>query len=334
MQSPHTISYKRKPGTTGATGRAPKRQNRVGLPAFLLLVSILPVSLFHQGCARHSPTIDPAVHRAEIEKWQAKRNTGLMKETGWLTLSGLGWLSDGENSVGSDSSNVVVLPPGKAPARIGSIELSGEKIVFRSSGEATITHDGATVNEIEMFSDAAPEPTILKTGTLSFYVIKRADQLGVRIKDTESAARRNFRGLDFYPIDVKWRLNAKFHPYNPPKWMEIPTQAGTVQRDSCPGSLAFEIDGTEYRIDAVIERGSEDKLFIMFADATNGEETYAVGRQMYTPHPDSNNNVILDFNLAFNWPCVFTPFSTCPIPPRQNTIAHRVEAGEKMYGKN
>lgn len=287
--------------------------------------------VFIGGCTRNVPSIDPAEHRVQIGEWQKKREAGLTKETGWLTLAGLGWLREGENGVGTDSANAIVLPPGKAPGRIGTITLSGGKTVFRSNGKVPVTHDGVEITEIEMLPDKSPEPTILATGTLTFYVISRGDQTGVRIKDTQNPARLNFRGLEFFPVDVKWRFDATFRPYTPPRFLEIPTQAGTVERDSCPGALVFRIDGTEYSLDAVIETGAEDRLFIMFTDGTSGSETYAVGRQLYTPLPDSNNMVVLDFNMAYNWPCVFTPFATCPIPPRQNTIVHRIEAGEKMY---
>jgi uncharacterized protein (DUF1684 family) len=283
------------------------------------------------SCAPQTPPIDRIAYEKEIRQWQEKRHTGLMKETGWLTLAGLGWLHEGENRVGGDPTNTVVTPAGKAPPYLGSIFLANGATTFRAAKGVEVTVDGRTVGEVALESDAAPEPTILRHGTLSLYVIKRGDKLGVRIKDTESPARLNFRGLDFFPIDPAYRLEAKFVPYSPPRILEIPTQAGTIEKDSCPGALEFELGGVEYRMDAVIEAGSEDKLFIMFADATNGMETYGPGRQMYTPLPDSGNNVILDFNLAFNWPCVFTVFATCPLPPEQNRLPVRIEAGEKMY---
>jgi uncharacterized protein (DUF1684 family) len=163
------------------------------------------------------------------------------------------------------------------------------------------------------------------------YVIKRGDQLGVRVKDSQNPARLNFKGLEYFPTDLKYRIAAKFYPYDPIRILEIPSAAGTVEKQISPGALGFSINGNEYRIDAVVEKGSEDQFFIMFADGTSGKETYGPGRQLYTTLPDSTNTVILDFNRAYNWPCVFTEFATCPIPPRQNIIADRIEAGEKMY---
>lgn len=283
------------------------------------------------GCGPAHPPVDPVRYAAEIREWQETRLRKLTTDTGWLTLAGLGWLKEGENRMGSDSSNQVVTPPRTAPAYLGSIFRSGDTLTFRAAKGVEVTNGGNPVTEIRLESDASSSPTELRHGTLLFYVISRGDELGVRIKDSKNPALINFKGLEFFPVDPKYRFVAKFYPYDPPKILEVPTQAGTTQKDLCPGALGFSFDGTEYRIDAVIEKGAEDRLFIMFADATSGVETYAVGRQLYAELPDSNGNVVLDFNKAYNWPCVFTVFSTCPIPPRQNTLAHRIEAGEKMY---
>jgi len=283
------------------------------------------------SCAPKAPPVDPVEYRNEIRQWQEKRHAGLITDTGWLTLAGLGWLHEGENRVGGDSTNTVVTPPGRAPAYIGSIFLENGVATFRAAKGVPVTVGGGAVTTVTLETDHSPQPTVLRYGTLSLYVIERGDKLGVRIKDTESPARRNFSGLEYFPIDMKYRVEAEFVPYVPPRVLEVPTQAGTIERDSCPGALEFELDGTAYRLDAVIEAGSEDRLFFMFADATSGLETYGPGRQMYTPLPDSNNRVVLDFNRAFNWPCVFTVFSTCPLPPEQNRLPVRIEAGEKMY---
>lgn len=283
------------------------------------------------GCQRSEP-LDPEQHKREIEEWQQRRLAKLTRDDGWLTLVGLFWLKEGENTVGSDSASNIVLPAGKTPLRVGSLYLEKSVVRFKSKRDAGVRYNDTLVTSIVLKSDAdAGGPTILKTGTVSFYVIKRGDQYAVRVKDSESPTRVNFKGLEYFPIDPTWRVDARFEPYNPPKKLEIPTQVGTVEEYVCPGALAFEIDGKQYCLDPVIEPGAENELFIMLADETNGKETYTVGRQMYAPLPDSNNRVILDFNKAFNWPCVFTEFATCPIPPPQNRLPIRVEAGEKMY---
>jgi len=283
------------------------------------------------GCAKKTNIIDVDAHKKEIEEWQKTRLARLTREDGWLTLCGLFWLKEGENPVGSDSSNTVILPPGKTPSSLGSIRFQQGTFRFVAKPGAEVKVKDSTIIEIVMKTDADDESTILTHGTVSFYIIKRGDQFGVRVKDKENPARVNFKGLEFFPIDPKWRFEARFDPYTPPKILEILNQVGIVDKDSCPGAVVFTMDGKEYRIDAVIEQGSENKLFLMFGDATSGQETYANGRQLYTNLPDKENNVVLDFNMAYNWPCVFTVFATCPIPPKQNRLPIRVEAGEKMY---
>jgi uncharacterized protein (DUF1684 family) len=296
-----------------------------------LALPLIATLLFESGCGKATSTIDVQSYTKEIDQWKQKRLTRLTSEDGWLTLCGIFWLKEGENPLGSDSTNTIVLPSGKAPKIAGSIVLEKGTVRLRAKPDAGIKYKDSVVTTMALQSDEMTDPTILTLGTLSFYVIKRGDQLAVRVKDTENPARLNFKGLDYFPIDTKWRIEAKFEPYNPPKILEIVSKVGTTEKDSCPGALAFEVDGKSYRIDAVIEKGSENQFFIMVGDETNSKETYANGRQLYTDLPDANNTVILDFNKAYNWPCVFTDFATCPIPPRQNRLPIRIEAGEKMY---
>ena len=302
---------------------------RMPAAILFLLVTLQLIS----GCTKSANTIDVQSYNKEIEQWKQKRLTRLTSEDGWLTLCGIFWLKEGENTLGSDSTNTVVFPAGKAPKIAGSIWLQEGSIRLQAKPDAGIKYRDTAVTTMVLQSDESTDPTILTLGPLRFYVIKRGDQLAVRVKDKENPARLNFRGLEYFPTDLKWRIEAKFELYNPPKILDILSKVGTVEKDSCPGALAFEIDGKPYRIDAVIEKGSEDQLFIMVGDETNGKETYANGRQLYTNLPDSNNTTILDFNKAYNWPCVFTDYATCPIPPRQNRLPIRVEAGEKMYAE-
>ncbi len=284
------------------------------------------------GCQKSTTSIDPEKYRQEIGEWRKERLDRLTSEDGWLTLIGLFWLKEGENTIGSDSSSTVILPPEKAPKVVGPILLQKGSLRFKARPGSGVTYNNAPVTSMALQSDEASQgPTILRIGTLSFYALRRGDQYAVRVKDSQSPGRMSFKGLEYFPINPAWRFEARFEPYVPPKFLEIASQVGTMEKDSCPGALVFEMGGKTYRLDALIEKGREDQLFIMFADETSGEETYAVGRQLYTSLPDSNNQVILDFNKAYNWPCVFTDFATCPIPPLQNRLSIRVEAGEKMY---
>ncbi|MGA9365630.1 MAG: DUF1684 domain-containing protein [Bacteroidota bacterium] len=286
------------------------------------------------GCAKRAGNFDLNAYRTEIEKWKEPRLTGLTRDDGWLTLCGFFWLKEGENRFGTDSSNQIIFPIGKAPKVAGSLWLENGVVQVKVQKGAKVTSNGQPVTSMVLLSDedGLKDPTVLNIGTLSFYLIKRGGQLAVRVKDKENPPRVNFRGLEYFPVDPKWRVEATYEPYNPPKMLQIATMINTVESDSCPGALAFELDGKTYRLDVIIERGTESNLFIMFEDSTNGKETYSLGRQLYTEMPDANGEVILDFNKAYNWPCVFTEFATCPIPPKQNHLPFRVEAGEKMYG--
>ena len=296
---------------------------RILFPAFIALVMF-------SGCGKKQ--IDIEAHKKEIQEWQQKRITRLTRNDGWLTLCGLFWLKEGENTFGGDSSNVVIFPPAKAPKIAGSLLLDHGIVQLHAKPGADVRWNDSLITTIEMKSDAdTAGPTIIHIGTVSFYVIKRGDQVGVRMKDKENYARTHFKGLEYFPIDPKWRIEAKFEPYIPPKMIPIATMINTVDTNQCPGALVFDVDGKQCRLDVVVEQGSEDQFFIMFADETSGKETYGNGRQLYTSLPDSNKTVVLDFNKAYNWPCVFTVFATCPIPPRQNHLPFRVEAGEKMY---
>ena len=291
------------------------------------------ILLLIESCGKSGRKLDSNVYRQEIEQQRQHRLSRLTSDDGWLTLCGLFWLKDGENTLGSDSSNNVVFPPGKAPRSCGSIFLDKGTLRLQLRLGVEVKHNDTVVASLVLRSDGEglAEPTMLSIGTLKFYVIERGRQFAVRVKDSENSARVHFKGLEYFPLDEKWRIQAKFEPYQPVKELQIMSVVGTVEKDSCPGALVFELDGKPCRLDAVLEHGATDQLFVMFSDETSGKETYRNGRQLYTALADSNNNAILDFNRATNWPCVFTDYATCPIPPQQNHLPVRVEAGEKMY---
>ncbi len=288
---------------------------------------------FTEGCSKATYTFDVEEHRKEIEEWREHRLARLRGDTGWLTLCGLFWLKEGENKFGSDSTNDIIFPIGKAPKFAGSIFLENGVIRLRALPEVAIRHEDSLVTSLILRSDedGLGEPTIVNLGTLSFYVIKRGNALAVRVKDKENPARRYFSGLDYFPIEPKWRLDARFEPYDPPKRITIVNVLGMETQETVPGAIAFEFEGKTYRLDAISERGSEGELFVIFKDETNGKETYDLGRQLYTTLPSADNKVVIDFNKAYNFPCAFTEFTTCPIPPKQNHLPFRVEAGEKKY---
>jgi uncharacterized protein len=272
-----------------------------------------------------------AAYRADVEKWRADRIAHLTAEDGWLTLVGLFWLHEGDNSIGADRSNRVVLPAGKSRPVVGRIRVAGGRAHLEVDSGCEVTLDGKRIRSLDLASDETGKPTLLRHGTLSFYLIRRGSKLGLRVKDSANPERKSFRGIDSYPIAPTWRVPARLEPYPAGKTIPIPNVLGNVTRERSPGAVVFSIGGRQYRLDAVEEEG-EDDLFLIFADWTNGTTTYGAGRFLYAPRPGKYGRTVVDFNKAYNPPCAFTPFATCPLPPLQNRLPVRVEAGEKSYG--
>ena len=270
-------------------------------------------------------------HLAEISKWRQQREERLKSETGWLTLAGLFWLKEGANRFGSDPGSDVALPEGSAPASAGVLEFHDGKTVVTMAPGVVATIDGKSITQTELKPDSAGSPDILAIGRLTMQVIKRGEKYGIRLKDTESKARREFTGLHWYPVEDSYRLTARFVPYDPPRMLLIPTVLGTTEEMPCPGKAVFTINGQELSLEPVIEEPGADELFYIFKDETSGSQTYPAGRFMYSEMP-KDGVVVIDFNKAYNPPCAFTPYATCPLPPAQNRLKVKIEAGELNYG--
>lgn len=273
-----------------------------------------------------------AAYTDEVEQWKSKRLASLKGEDGWLSLVGLHWLKEGENKIGSDPSNEVTLPEGKSPRVAGSLFLKGGAVKIEARPNSGITSEGKPVTSLDLSYDAdSGKPTMLKLGTLTFHVIKRGERLGVRVKDSASPERVNFHGLEYFPLDERWRFEARFEPHNPPKTIPITNVLGMEDDEPSPGAVVFDLNGQTYRLDALTEPG-EEQFFIIFADTTSGKETYGAGRYLYAGPPDAQGRLLIDFNEAYSPPCAFTKYATCPLPPEQNRLPLRVEAGEKFAG--
>jgi uncharacterized protein (DUF1684 family) len=272
-----------------------------------------------------------AKERQFVERWKARRLASLTSETGWLALAGLYWLKPGENTFGRAKSNALALDNKSLAKQAGVFVLNGDKVRFIARRGARVTHEGQPVSEIELAPDTTGKPTLLKSGSLTFFLIERAGKLGIRVRDSENPHRRNFRGLDYFPEDDGWVFDARFEPYEPRRHVRIVNILGMEEELEAPGALVFVKDAKEYRLDAVLETPTDKELFVMFADATSGRETYGAGRFMYVPMPNSEGTVRLNFNIAYNPPCAFNEFATCPLPPPQNRLALRIDAGEKNY---
>lgn len=267
-----------------------------------------------------------ATHRQEYEAWHKSRMESLANPDGWLSLAGLSWLNPGDNRFGSAEDNPVRFPD-KAPAHMGTFTLHDGKVHVSLLPGTNVTSGGKPVLQMDLESDAKGEPTTLELGTLKWFVIQRADRFAIRIKDKESPALQTFKGVPTYPYAEEWRMNAKWDRYDPPKTLQITNIVGQKFEEECPGAYVFQKDGKEYRLEPTRE-GNE--LFLVFSDATTGRDTYGGGRFIYTDLPDSTGHVVLDFNRAYNPPCAFTAWATCPLPTAQNKLAIKVEAGEKL----
>ncbi len=266
--------------------------------------------------------IDAADHAAEVEAWRAGRYAHLRQDHSWLTLAGLGWLKPGVNRVGSAADADVVLPSG--PAEAGTVTLTDRGPV----ADGSFTHDGRPVTGLPLETDANGEPTLLELGPLHLCVIERGGRLAIRTWDTESARRRDFTGVDHWPVDPAWRLVARYEP-TPGTTLAVPDVLGFVEEEPSPATVAFGIADDTYRLQG-LQGGPNGELWLVFADATNGHETYGGGRFLYTPAPEPDGTVIVDFNRAYNPPCVFSPYATCPLPWPANHLPIRIEAGERL----
>jgi uncharacterized protein (DUF1684 family) len=276
-------------------------------------------ALLMAGCGKQEPKIDTGAHTQEIQQWQKTRDERLRKEDSWLTLIGLHWLKEGENTV--------TLTKAGAPA-----------VRLLRNGAQTLLHPDPSMTiggkpiggDVPLLADTDKDgPTIVQMGSVRFNVIKRGERYGLRVKDAEAETRTHFKGLEYYPIDPKWRVTARFEAYHPPKKIPITDVTGATSDSISPGALIFELEGKEYRLDPVLEEGS-DEYFLIFRDLTSRDTTYGAGRYLYAPMAKDGKTVI-DFNKAYNPPCAFTPFATCPLPPLQNRLPLRIEAGEKKY---
>jgi uncharacterized protein (DUF1684 family) len=304
-------------------------KSRIGNhPALAMLV--LSFLLF-SSCARTSPQIDANTYAKEISEWQAKRLAELKSEDGWLTLVGLFWLKEGDNKIGSDKSNDIALANQKIDAQSADFLLKNGVVKFAAPPESGFTVTGKPVTQLELKSDEDGSPTVLQLRSLTFQIVKRGDKLGLRVKDKENPDRVNFQGTQFFPTDLKWRIDAQFVPYNPPKTVSITNVLGMESGETSPGAVKFTVDGNSYQLDAITEKG-ETKYFIIIADKTSGKETYPAGRYLYVDPPDASGRMVIDFNKAYSPPCAFTKFATCPLPPRQNRLPFAIQAGEKYSG--
>jgi uncharacterized protein len=268
--------------------------------------------------------------QADTRAFHEKRIAALTRPDGWLTLVGLAWLSEGSNIAGSASSSAVPFPA-DAPARIGTFTRQGNTVTLQADPGVHIERSDGTVltsGIIPIGPEGDSEP--LSVGRFLVYLIRRGDRIGVRIKDPQAVARREFKGIPLFPANPTWRIEARFEPAPAGSTLAVQNVLGQIEPSPTPGTAVFQVAGKDYRL-APIQEG--DSLFFVFGDETNGDESYGSGRFLTAGAP-KGGKVILDFNQAINPPCAFTPYATCPLPPKGNRLPLRVEAGEKRVGNH
>lgn len=268
-------------------------------------------------------------YRQEIATWQQQRDADLRNPDGWLTLAGLFWLEPGRNTFGADPANMIRFPD-KAPPRLGEFIVTHDNVVVEIVPGVRVTSARAEVTRQTMVGAGMDNGPVLAYGSLRWYIIRRDGRWAVRLRDQEHPALSAFHGVTCFPIDPVWRVEAQLIPHPAPVTIPVPTILGSVNQTSSPGTLHFSINGEKQSLIALGAAGRP--LMLIFADATSSKETYGSGRFLAVDAPDGNGRTHIDFNRAYNPPCAFTPFATCPLPPAGNRLAIPITAGEKKYG--
>lgn len=266
------------------------------------------------------------LYEKEIATFRKTRIDSLKHENGYLNLSSLFWLKEGENTIGSDQKNDFVFPAEHSDSFLGKMMLDKGIVTFQSHSANQVFSMGRPVTQAIIFKDL--KPVVLAHKSLRFFILKRGDNYALRLRDLDGEYVRNFKGIDYFSLDPSWRIIAKFVPTKGKK-LHITDITGRTFLEDSPGELHFTIKGRKYMLEA---GGTTDEFFIVFGDLTNKRSTYGGGRFLYANAPDQEGNVVLDFNKSLNPPCAFTPFATCPLPTKKNIMKLIVDSGEKSTG--
>ncbi len=294
---------------------------------FVSLLTFSFLFLLVASCDRSAPVIvDRESYVESIKAWQKDRLEGLKAREGWLNLAGIYWLKEGEQSFGSDPANDIVFPE-KAPAFIGTLRLEGERVHIRVREEVELFYQNERIRELDLSYDKSGDPSYITHGDFAWYLLKRHTSLAIRLRDYKNPAIEAVDHIPSYPIDPDYVVEAKLQAFEESRTITVNTPfQDYTQEYSCPGELHFKLKGEKLKL---LPFTSGEGYFLIISDETSAIETYGAGRFMYT-YPDSTGRILLDFNKAYNPPCAITPFAACPMPPRENHLPVKVEAGEKI----
>lgn len=291
------------------------------------LLILLTATLIFTECDHSSQLIqDRAAYISFIEQWQQERIEGLKTKNGWLNLAGIYWLKEGVQTFGSDPSNDIVFPS-KAPAFIGSLSLKGDLVHLEVNDDVELYYKNEAITELSLSYDSSGNPAYITHGDLAWYIMKRHHSLAIRLRDYKHPAIEALDHIPSYPIDTDYLVEAQLVPFDEAKTITVATPFQDYTQDyECPGELHFKLKGKKL---SLLPFSSGDKYFIILSDETSAIETYGAGRFLYASK-DSLGRILLDFNKAYNPPCAITEFAACPMPPKENHLAVKIEAGEKV----
>ena len=267
-------------------------------------------------------------YEAGIQQFQHDYEAALKTDTGWLTIAGLFFLTQPQMTFGSDPLNDMVLPA-SAPARAGTFELRNGKVTVKAEPGVTFQLVDKSITNAVLKSDGEGPPDRIGLGDLQLWVHMSGGRPSIRLRDKNSRLRKEFAGTSWFPIDKAYRVEATYEPYAKPKTIQVPNILGDIDNMTVPGIVSFTLNGQPLKMEAVTE-GDDKEFWFIFRDLTSGKETYPAARFLYMPAP-VNGKMIIDFNKAENPPCAYNPYATCPLPPEQNRLRVRIEAGEKAY---
>lgn len=265
----------------------------------------------------------------KLSDWQAEMDASLREENSWLALAGLFWLQPGENRIGSDPVNEIVLPA-RAPARLGAFHFDSGQVRLQVLDGRPVQVNGEDIHEAILQTDHAEAPSYVTLDGMRMLVIDRPRGIGIRLWDNLRPERKTHPPREWFPLNETFRVPALYTAYPQPKSVQLPDTFGDTLDGFVDGQVRFELNGGTYTLDAT--QTPEGKLSIQFRDATSGKGTYPSGRYYVTNDPVVDGQVMLDFNFAYSPPCAFTGFATCVFAPLQNNLPLRVEAGEKFLG--
>jgi uncharacterized protein len=284
-----------------------------------------------------APAAEDAPYPEQIQKWRARREERLRAKNSWLSLVGRFPLKTGSNTFGTGKNNDVIFPAPLAevgPERLGTLDVDPKekKVTLKLADGVSMTSGGKPFTGERVLGTRPDRRDWVSLGRLSMHIITRDGKYILRLADNESPLRTHFPGCVWYPPDEAYKVEAKFVPYLGGKTLSIVNIIGESSREPCPGYAEFQLHGQTHRLDAIAEDGG---LFFVFRDATAGDTTYKASRFLdIAKQPQDNASFTLDFNKAYNPPCAFSEYTTCPLPPKQNILKTRIEAGEKYQGRH